>query len=217
MGSSVTERRGPWLSFQGNAGLPVDPIVGGATLRELIRLESRHDQPQLVSSVRAHALLRDATPTLTGRHVAVGESGGLGSVTAALRRRLLPSGTFVTQLHHPDDSTQALQANELGVDVYLGLRLNPTASVCSTSYWSGYRDQSQGGKLLAELVQRERARGPWRHRRRFIWDVIAHLRGRPGCLQYSLRLDQLPSSSKAPHASPPLSSALGEWVDASWD
>jgi len=203
--------------FQGNAGLPVDPIVGGATLRELIRLESRHDQPQLVSSVRARALLRDAAPTLTGRHVAVGESGGLGSVTAALRRRLLPSGTFVTELHHPDDSTQALQANELGVDVYLGLRLNPTASVCSTSYWSGYRDQSQGGKLLAELVQRS------------VPEALGVTDGGSfGMSLPILRETRMPAVlvevgpasivvEGAARLAAALSSALGEWVDASWD
>ena len=64
--------------FQRNAGLPVDGIVGGATLPELLRLESRHHEPELVSSVRARAALRDAPPTLRGRHVAVGEGGGLG-------------------------------------------------------------------------------------------------------------------------------------------
>ena len=74
--------------FQRNAGLPVDGIVGGATLAELLRLESRHHDPELVSAVRARAALRDAPPTLRGRHVAVGESGGLGSVAGALRRRL---------------------------------------------------------------------------------------------------------------------------------
>src|SRR5579863_8555777 len=39
--------------FQRNAGLPVDGIVGGATLHELMRLESRHHEPELVSAVRA--------------------------------------------------------------------------------------------------------------------------------------------------------------------
>ena len=48
--------------FQRNAGLPVDSIVGGDTLRELIRLESRHEAPEFVSSVRARAQLRDAAP-----------------------------------------------------------------------------------------------------------------------------------------------------------
>jgi N-acetylmuramoyl-L-alanine amidase len=139
--------------FQRNAGLPVDGIVGGATLRELIRLESRHTEPELVSTVRARAKLRDAPSTLVGRHVAIGESGGLGSVTAAFRRRLLPSGTRVTELHHPDDSTQAHQANDLAVDVFLGLRLDPTSTRCHTSYWAGTHDVSQGGQLLAQLVQ----------------------------------------------------------------
>ena len=50
--------------------------------------ESRHHEPELVSAVRARAALRDAPPTLRGRHVAVGEGGGLGSVAGALRRRL---------------------------------------------------------------------------------------------------------------------------------
>jgi N-acetylmuramoyl-L-alanine amidase len=140
--------------FQRNAGLPVDAIVGEATLRELIRLESRHADPELVSSVRARAQLRDAGPTLSGRHVAIGESGGLGSVTGAMRRRLVLAGTMVTELHHPDDSTQALQANELAVDVFVGLRLNPDAAACRTAFWSGTHEASPGGRLLAELVQR---------------------------------------------------------------
>jgi N-acetylmuramoyl-L-alanine amidase len=139
--------------FQRNAGLPVDGIVGEATLRELIRLENRHAEPKLVSSVRARAELREAPPTLSGRHVAVGESGGLGSVTGALRRRLFLGGTRVTELHHPDDSTQAQQANELAVDVFVGLRLNTEVAACQTSYWLGTHEESPGGRLLAEMVQ----------------------------------------------------------------
>jgi N-acetylmuramoyl-L-alanine amidase len=139
--------------FQRNAGLPVDGIVGGATLTELLRLESRHRDPELVSAVRARAALRDAPPTLRGRHVAVGESGGLGSVAGALRRRLTLGGTLVTELHHPDDAVQAREANELGVDVFVGLRLNPTTTSCRTAFWSGTHDESPGGRRLAELVQ----------------------------------------------------------------
>jgi N-acetylmuramoyl-L-alanine amidase len=203
--------------FQGNAGLPIDPIVGGATLRELIRLESRHEAPEFVSAVRARAQLRHAAPTLTGRHVAVGESGGLGSVTAALRRRLLPSGTRVTELHHPDDSTQAHEANELSVDVYLGLRLNPTGSSCTTSYWAGYRDQSQGGKLLAELVQ-EAVPGALG-----IEDGGAHGMSLPILRETrmpSVLVEVGPASMVVEGAAllaGALSAALGQWVDANWD
>jgi N-acetylmuramoyl-L-alanine amidase len=106
--------------FQRNAGLPVDGILGGATLGELMRLESRHHEPKSISSVRARAQLRHAPPTLTGRHVAIGESGGLGSVTGALRRRLVLGGIQVSELHHPDDATQAHEANELSADVFVG-------------------------------------------------------------------------------------------------
>lgn len=140
--------------FQRNVGLPVDGIAGGATLRELIRLESRYKEPELISAVRARTELRHAPPTLSGRRVAIGESGGLGSVAGALRRRLVSRGTQVTELHHPDDSAQAHEANELEVDVFLGLRLNPSVAHCHTSYWAGRHDASQGGRLLAELVQR---------------------------------------------------------------
>ncbi len=203
--------------FQRNAGLPVDAIVGGATLRELIRLESRHEAPQFVSSVRARAQLREAAPTLIGRHVAVGEGGGLGSVTAALRRRLLPSGTRVTELHHPDDSTQAQLANELSVDVYLGLRLDPSAQACTTSYYAGYRDQSQGGRLLAELVQRSvpGALG--------IGDGGAHGMSLPILRETrmpSVLVEVGPASmvvERAARLAGALAGALSEWVDASWD
>jgi N-acetylmuramoyl-L-alanine amidase len=140
--------------FQRNAGLPVDGIVGGATLGELLRLASRHHDPELISQVRARAERRGAPPTLSGRHVAVGEGGGLGSVTGALRRRLVLGGTRVTELHHPDDSAQAHDANALAVDVFVALRLNPSTSACRTAYWAGTHDESQGGRALAELVQR---------------------------------------------------------------
>ncbi len=203
--------------FQRNAGLTIDGLAGGATLSELIRLESRHDRPQLVSSVRARAELRHAPRTLSGRHVAIGESGGLGSVAGALRRRLLLGGTRVTELHHPDDSTQAQQANELAVDVYLGLRLNPSTSECRTSFWAGRHDQSQGGKLLAELIQREvpKALG--------IADGGAQGMRLPVLRETrmpSVLVEVGPSQVMVEHAAQfavALSEALGHWADASWD
>jgi N-acetylmuramoyl-L-alanine amidase len=203
--------------FQRNVGLPVDGIAGGATLRELIRLESRHQEAELISSVRARAQLRDAPPTLTGRHVAIGEQGGLSSVTGALRRRLVLGGTQVTDLHHPDDSMQAQQANELDVDVFLGLRLNPAHAECHTSYWAGTHDESQGGRLLAELIQ-EIVPGILG-----IQDGGAH-----GMSLAILRETRMPSVlvelgpaslvvERAALLAAALSTALGKWADASWD
>jgi N-acetylmuramoyl-L-alanine amidase len=203
--------------FQRNAGLPVDGIVGGATLTELLRLESRHHEPELVSAVRARAALRHAPATLRGRHVAVGESGGLGSVAGALRRHLTLAGTLVTELHHPDDAVQAKEANELGVDVFVGLRLNPSATSCRTAFWAGRHDESPGGRLLAELVQ----------------DEVPVALGVPdagvdGMSVPLLRETQMPAVlvevgpativvERAHALAAAISSALGRWADASWD
>ncbi len=203
--------------FQRNAGVPVDGIVGGATLRELLRLESRHRDPRPVSSVRERAALRDAPPTLRGRHVAVGESGGLGSVTGALRRRLTLAGTRVSELHHPDASVQAKEANELGVDVFVGLRLNPSASACRTAFWSGAHDESPGGRRLAELVQGTvpGALG--------VTDGGVHGMSVPILRETrmpAVLVEVGPASTvveQAPALAAALSVALGYWADASWD
>lgn len=141
--------------FQENAALSVDGIVGGETVRELRRVEARRSgATHLVSTVRAREMLRQSPPTLTGRHIAVGEPGGLGAPVAALRRRLTVHGAHVTTLHHPDPSAQAQQANGAHVDVYLGLGLEPDRPGCLSAFYSGYRDESVGGRLLAEAVQR---------------------------------------------------------------
>lgn len=139
--------------FQGNAGLPVDGILGTTTLLELLRVQARHQESALVSTVRDRERLRQAPPTLAGRHVAVGEEGGLGTVVAALRRRLVAAGARVTSLHHPDGSAQANQANTAGVDVYLAVRLDPLHAGVTASYYAGYRYESPGGHRLAELVE----------------------------------------------------------------
>jgi len=141
--------------FQRNAGLPVDGILGATTLLELLRVQARHQDPELVNTVLARERLRRAPPTLAGRHVAVGEVGGLGTTVGALRRRLVSAGARVTSLHHPDDSSQARQANAAGVDVYLGIRLNPDLIGCTTSFYAGYHYDSPGGRRLAELIQHE--------------------------------------------------------------
>ncbi len=141
------------LEFQRNAGLPADGIVGATTLRELLRVQGRHEQPPLVSTVRDKERLRQAPPTLAGRHLAVGEAGGLATTVAALGRRLVEAGAQVSALHHPDDSSRAHEANAAAVAVYMGLRLAPERPGCATSYYAGYRYESPGGRRLAELVQ----------------------------------------------------------------
>lgn len=141
--------------FQENAALPVDGILGQSTLTELRRVEARSaGPPQLVSTVRARERLRQAPPTLAKQHVAIGEPGGLAVPAAALRRRLIAHGAHVTTLHDPNDSAQALGANGARADAYVALRLEPDRPGCLSAFYSGYRDESVGGRLLAEAVQR---------------------------------------------------------------
>ena len=138
-------------------------------------------------------------------------------MTGALRRRLTFGGSRVTELHHPDDTVQAKEANQLAVDVFVGLRLNPTASACRTAFWSGTHDESPGGRRLAELVQRTvpGALG--------VADAGVH-----GMSVPLLRETQMPAVlievgptstvvERAPTLAAALSAALGQWADASWD
>ena len=138
--------------FQRNVALPVDGILGGSTLVELLRVTSRHADHELVSRVRDHERLRRAPRTLLGRRIAVGEEGGLDVVIAAIRRYLAATGAHVVPILHPDGSVQAAAANAASVDVYLGLRLDSDHVGCTTAYYSGFSYESPGGRRLAELV-----------------------------------------------------------------
>lgn len=140
--------------FQRNVGLAVDGILGASTLRELRRVMPRHIDPELVSTVRDRERLRRAPRTLLGRRIAIGEEGGLDVLVGAIRRHLTESGAQVVPLLHPDGSSQAAAANAASVEVYLGLRLDPHHSRCVAAYYAGYSYESEGGRRLAELVQR---------------------------------------------------------------
>ncbi len=141
--------------FQRNAGLPVDGIVGADTLRALRRFQhlAEPDGPELVSTVRAREQLRQAPRTLSGRHVALGQTGDLPTVLRALSNRLSQVGARVTELHHPDPSAHAQSANAARSEVYVGMRLEPSTHGCRTAYYAGYRDESPGGHRLADLLQ----------------------------------------------------------------
>jgi N-acetylmuramoyl-L-alanine amidase len=139
--------------FQRNVGLTADGILGRSTLDELYRIQARSQGPELVSDVRERETLRRGPRTLQGRRIALGEHGGLGAAIATIGRALTGAGADVVDLHHPDGSRQAADANTVAAEVYLGLLLDPRASGCSSSYYAGYRYESPGGRRLAELVQ----------------------------------------------------------------
>ncbi len=140
--------------FQRNCGQEPDGIAHLSTQLALVRVETRQPAPPLVSTVRAREELRRSPRTLAGRHVAVAGGQALGTIVAALVRRLQGAGSRVTELDQDDPSAQAAAANAVGVDLCLTLALRAEGAGCATSFYSGYRDESPGGRRLAELVQR---------------------------------------------------------------
>ena len=140
--------------FQRNVGVTLDDaIVGRDTLRVLLGLSGRING-EVVSGVRERQRLLEAPRTLIGRRVVVGETGGLSSLADSVRRALIRTGCSVYTLHDPDESAQARQANQLGGEVYLGLRLEPETPGCEADYFVGHNGiGSEGGRRLAEAVQ----------------------------------------------------------------
>jgi N-acetylmuramoyl-L-alanine amidase len=120
---------------------------------ELLRFGTRHDDTELVTSVRDRERLRQARRTLAGLRVAIGEEGGLDATVASMRRMLVHHGAAVTTHHHPDGSIQASEANAGRAEAYIGLRLHPSGPHCSTAFYAGYSYSSAGGRRLAELIQ----------------------------------------------------------------
>ncbi|MDP9072676.1 MAG: peptidoglycan-binding protein [Actinomycetota bacterium] len=141
--------------FQRNVGLAVsDGMFGPETLKILMRVSTRTNGRDVVSEIRERQRLRDLPPTLRGRRVVVGESGGLAALADSIRRHLTRSGSTVITLNDPDESVQASQANRLEADVYIGVRLEPDTAGCRTAYFMGHNGViSQGGRGLAETVQ----------------------------------------------------------------
>jgi N-acetylmuramoyl-L-alanine amidase len=139
--------------FQRNAGLTVDGICGPSTLETLARVSTKAED-EVVAGVRERERLRGTPPTLLGRRVVVGETGGLAALADATRRALIRTGAWVVTLHDPDESSQASQANGLQAEVYLGLRLDAEGCGCSSAYFRGRHGfESEGGRRLAGAVQ----------------------------------------------------------------
>ena len=140
--------------FQRNVGLTVDGICGRETLKALSRIRTGVEGQEVVAEVRERQRLRQASRTLSDRHIIIGETGGVGALADSVRRVLVRTGARVTTLHDPDESAQAAQANALDGDVCVGLRLLPEQDGCRTAYFLGYNGvSSEGGRRLAHEVQ----------------------------------------------------------------
>ncbi len=138
--------------FQHNAGVAPDGICGQRTLAELFRVAPLVGGADLVSSVRERLRVADASATLRGRRIAVGEEGGFATGAAAVCRALVLAGAVPVELHHPDATEQAADANSAGVDCYLGLRLEPTHASVVATFYRGFRYESVASRHLAEFL-----------------------------------------------------------------
>ena len=202
--------------FQRNAGLPVDGIAGGSTVSELLRFGSRHDGSELVSAVRDRERLRQSPRTMAGRRVSIAEEGGLGATVGAVRRILVGQGALVTTHHHPEGTIQASEANAAKAEVVIGLRLGTEAG-CSTSYYSGYRYSSPGGKRLAELLNAALATTlalPDLGSRGMSLPLLRETRMPAVICEISPASVVVERSSVIARA---LLDSLAEWVDTAWD
>ncbi len=141
--------------FQRNLGLNADRICGPRTIGELTRLTMRPGGEDLVSTVRERLVAAARGSTLSGRRIAVGEQGGFATGVAAVCRALAALGAEPLALHHPDESEQALSANNAMVDCYIGLRLAPDRGSVRTVYYRGFRYESETSRLLADLMREQ--------------------------------------------------------------
>lgn len=141
--------------FQRNAGLVSDAVCGPATLAALERLGSSCDAPHSVAAVREREEHRSGPRLLSGRRIAVGETGGLDALARAVAAALTSAGAMVVLLQHPDLVQHAAGANAARADAYVGVALARDGSGdCSTAYYrspSGW--ESPEGRRLAALVQ----------------------------------------------------------------
>jgi N-acetylmuramoyl-L-alanine amidase len=137
-------------NFQRNAGLPTDAIFGPDSLAALNRLGSRDDQ-QPVTTVRERERLRQSAGRSGEHSVVLSEPGGLGTIIDTVARRLRARGLRVETILHPDGSHHARLANQLEVDLCLGLRTDDVERA-TISYFASAGFSSEGGAHLASLI-----------------------------------------------------------------
>jgi N-acetylmuramoyl-L-alanine amidase len=138
--------------FQRNAGIIYDQVCGPDTVEALHRLAGRAGSAS-VTSVREKVRLQRSGNELSSVRVALGAARADEPVVARLAARLVPHCASVA-LVDGDWSAQALAANDLDADVYLGLEHTAAESV-EALFFATAGFESVGGRSLAELIVRE--------------------------------------------------------------
>ena len=134
--------------FQRNAGLVADGICGPDTLDALQRFVRHLKGADDMSALEERERLTAKGPQLGQRRIAIGERGGLDSLSAAARRAFTEVGAEVLTVHHPDWSAQAQQVNGYDADVYVALEVRPESP--TIAFFQGEHWTSPGGHALAD-------------------------------------------------------------------
>ena len=140
--------------FQRNAGLPVDGTCGWQTLADLVRFQMPEGGDDLVSPISERLKVNSSgKTTLAGRRIGVGEHGGFMSGAVSLSRALRTKGATALELHDPDPSQQAAEANAADVDCFVSLKIAPDRASCTTAFYRGFHYESVTSRCLAEILQ----------------------------------------------------------------
>lgn len=135
------------IDFQHNAALVADGICGTRTILALRRYSARLDDHSIVAHIEEREQMPVAASGLSGTRLAVGETGGVAPLGAAVRRALTRAGAVVLPVSHPSWASQAAQANRFGAAVYVGFDIRPEEP--TVSYFQGRNYTSELGRRLA--------------------------------------------------------------------
>lgn len=147
------------VELQMNSGLEPDGVCGAASVATIVRLCRQTGEGPGVAAVREIERLRDASRSLAGAKIVIGQFGGFSVLTRQLIRGLRRAGAHVVAADEPDASAQAATANRFGAAVYVGLEAHADP-LTSIAYYGVTGFESIGGRHLATLIEREFAHLP---------------------------------------------------------
>jgi N-acetylmuramoyl-L-alanine amidase len=137
--------------FQANCGLPPDGVCGASTVQALRRVSGQTGSGPGVAAVRERETLRRGIGSLSACRVAVGQFGGLSTLTRMLTRELRLAGATVISFDEPDVLEQSRATNHFGAHAYIGFE-STAEPVAIAHYYQVPSFESAGGRALAEQI-----------------------------------------------------------------
>jgi N-acetylmuramoyl-L-alanine amidase len=139
------------LDFQANCGLPPDGVCGVTTVQALRRVSGQTGTGPGVAAVREREFLRRGMSSLAACRIAVGQLGGLSTLTRILARELRLAGATVISFDEPDVFEQARSTNHFGAHAYVGFE-SSADTIAVAHYYQVPSFESAGGRALAENI-----------------------------------------------------------------